>query len=364
MSGERTEAPTPKRLQDARKRGQVLRSAEVNTAIGLLAGAWLLQRALPEIGGAMLDLTHQTLELSLVEEVTPLVVRKAALEVSLLFARLTLPLMLGLCAIGVLGNVAQAGFFYSAEAAKPKFSRVNPVANVQRLISGRAMVETLKTLVKLVVVGYFAWSGLQEHSDQLALLSAMALPAAAATLTSVALAVMWKVVGAFVVLALADYAYQRWQFKRSLMMTREEIKQEMKESEGNPELKARLRQRARALAQRRMMQDVPEADVIVTNPTHFAVAIKYEAGMDAPTVLAKGQDFIAQQIKKLAGQHSVPIVENKPLAQALFKACDVGQSVPPDLFKAVAEVLAYVYRLRPLRAPNTQSAVRSPQPLA
>jgi len=163
--------------------------------------------------------------------------------------------------------------------------------------------------------------------------------------------VIWKVAGAFVAVAAADYVYQRWWFNRSLRMSREEIKEEMKQAEGNPEIRARLRQRARALARQRMMQQVPSADVVITNPTHFAVALKYEAGMAAPVVIAMGERLIAQQIKKVAREHGVPMVENRPLAQALYKGCEIGQTVPAELYKAVAEVLAFVYRLHPDRAP-------------
>jgi flagellar biosynthetic protein FlhB len=168
--------------------------------------------------------------------------------------------------------------------------------------------------------------------------------------------VIWKVAGAFVVIAAADFMYQRWFYERSLRMSKQDIKEELKQSEGNPHMRARLRQRARALARQRMMAQVPTADVVITNPTHFAVAIKYEAGMEAPTVIAKGERLIAQQIKKIARENNVPMIENKPLAQALFKACQVGKAVPPELYKAVAEVLAFVYRLRPDRAPNGYAA--------
>ena len=351
-SGEKTESATPKRRQEARERGQILKSTEVNTAALLVAGAAFLQWVLPGMSASLMELTTYSLATALETDLTAANVQVKALSLLLLGAKLVGPFLFGLAIVGVISNVGQFGFLLSGQSLKPQFSRINPLDGAKRIFSMRTLVELLKTVVKVVVIGFFAWQALQDKGPLIVSLADMQPGAAGSVLTGAVLSVVWKVAGAFVVIAAADYLYQRWFFERSLRMSKEEIKEEMKQSEGNPHIRARLRQRARALARQRMMQQVPTADVVITNPTHFAIAIKYEAGMDAPMVIAKGERLIAQQIKKVARENNVPTVENKPLAQALFKACQVGQAVPPELYKAVAEVLAFVYRVRPNRAPS------------
>jgi flagellar biosynthetic protein FlhB len=354
--GERTEEATPKHRADARRKGQVHRSAELSTAVTLLGGAWLLKETLPGMLDALLSLLRQTFEAAPTVDMTELAVQHQAGTIMWLYAGLVGPMLLGLCALGIVSHVGQVGFIFSGEQLSFQFSRINPLAGAKRLLSGQALVETIKALVKLLVIGYVAWGAMRDESHQLSLLALMPPRAAASTLAGIVMSVIWRTAGAWVIIAGADYAYGRWAFTRSLRMTREEVKQEFKETEGNPEIKARLRQRARAFVRRRMMQDVPKADVVLTNPTHYAVALRYEPGMAAPRVLARGAGFIAQQIKDTARAHGVPVMENKPLAQALYKACDVGQLVPPELYKAVAEVLAFVYRLRAPRPRTSRVA--------
>jgi flagellar biosynthesis protein FlhB len=351
-SGERTESATPKRRQEAREKGQILKSVEVNTAALLIASAAFLQWAMPGMSASLLELTRGLLDISRVEDYTTNSLRTQMISLSLEVLKLVGPIVLGIMVVGVISNVGQFGFLLSGNAVQPQFSRINPLEGAKRIFSARTLVELIKTIAKVLVVGLFAWQALQDKGPLLVSLADMQAGAAGFAVSGAVMEVVWKVAGAFVVIAVVDYVYQRWFFERSLRMSKEEIKEEMKQSEGNPHMRARLRQRARALARQRMMQQVPTADVVITNPTHFAIAIKYEAGMDAPKVIAKGERLIAQQIKKLARESNVPMVENKPLAQALFKACQVGQSVPPDLYKAVAEVLAFVYRMRPGRAPT------------
>ncbi|MGH2366662.1 MAG: flagellar biosynthesis protein FlhB, partial [Chloroflexota bacterium] len=331
---------------EARKKGQVLKSVELNTAVSLLAGAWLLQWSVPQMGASLMEVTRQTFRTAAEVDFTSGGLQLRAMSLSWLFARLTGPLLLGLAAVGVASHLGQFGLLFNGQGLTPQFSRINPLEGAKRLVSGRALAELVKTALKLAVIGYFAWRAFEERSDSLAYLAAMPPAAAGWEVAQAMMGVVWQVVGAFVIIALGDYLYQRWSFEKGLRMSREEVKQELKESEGNPQIKLRLRQRARALARQRMMQQVPKATVVVTNPTHFAVALQYEAGMEAPVVIAKGENFIAQQIKKVAREHGVPLVENKPLAQSLFKACDLGQSVPAELYRAVAEVLAFVFRLR------------------
>ena len=351
-SGERTESATPKRRQEAREKGQILKSVEVNTAALLIASAAFLQWAMPGMSAALLEMTRDLLDVSQVQDYTPNALRIQMIHLGLEVLKLVGPIVLGIMLVGVVSNVGQFGFLLSGHAIQPQLSRVNPLDGFKRIFSMRTLVELVKTVAKVGIVGLFAWQALQDKGPLLVALADMQAGAAGYAVSGAVMEVVWKVAGAFVVIALIDFIYQRWFYEKSLRMSKEEIKEEMKQSEGNPHMRARLRQRARALARQRMMQQVPTADVVITNPTHFAIAIKYESGMEAPKVIAKGERLLAQQIKKIARENNVPMVENKPLAQALFKACQVGQAVPPELYKAVAEVLAFVYRMRPGRAPS------------
>ena len=351
-SGERTEAATPKRRQEARDKGQILKSVEVNTAVLLVAGAAFLQWAMPGMSATLFEMTRDLLDVSQVSDYTDVSLRHQMTHLAIEVLKLVSPIVLGILLVGVVSNVGQFGFLMSGHAIQPQLSRINPLEGAKRIFSARTLVELVKTIVKVVIVGFFAWQALQDKGPLLISLADMQAGAAGFAVSGAIMEVIWKVAAAFVVIAVADFAYQRWFYEKSLRMSKEEIKEEMKQSEGNPHMRARLRQRARALARQRMMQQVPTADVVITNPTHFAIAIKYESGMEAPTVIAKGERLIAQQIKKIARENNVPMVENKPLAQALFKACQVGQAVPPEMYKAVAEVLAFVYRMRPGRAPT------------
>jgi flagellar biosynthesis protein FlhB len=355
-AGEKTESATPKRRQEARERGQVLKSTEVNTAALLVAGAAFLQWTWPPLTHSLMELTQHSFEVAAMSDFSRPTVQDKALGLTLFGLRVVGPLLLGLMVIGVVSNLAQVGFLLSGKSVQPQFSRVNPLEGFKRLFSSRTLVELMKTVAKVAIIGGFAWQALSDKGELLVSLADMQAGAAGAALTGTVMGVVWKVALAFVAIAVADYMYQRWFFERSLRMSKEELKEEMKQSEGDPHIRARLRQRARALARQRMLAEVPKADVVITNPTHFAVAIKYESGMDAPLVIAKGERLIAQQIKKAAREHGIPTIENKPLAQALFKACKVGQAVPPELYRAVAEVLAFVYKLRPSRAPAGYAA--------
>ena len=352
MPGERTEQATPKRRQDARGKGQVLKSTEVNTAAILVGGAAFLQWTLPGITRSIMELTRDSFQNIALADMTQTGLQARSLSLLMLMAKLAGPFLAGLVAVAVVANISQVGFLLSGHSMQPQFSRINPLSGLQRLFSSRTLVELLKTVAKVSLIGFFAWQAVQDKGPALVQLSTMEPQAAASTVTGMIMGLIWKVAGAFIALALLDYTYQRWWFDRNLRMSRQDIKDEMRQSEGDPMIRSRLRQRARALARQRMMAQVAKSDVVVTNPTHFAVALKYESGAAAPVVVAKGERLIAQQIKKLAREHNVPTVENKPLAQALFKSCEVGQAVPPELYKAVAEVLAFVYRLRPDRAPT------------
>ena len=351
MPGERTEQATPRRRSEARDRGQVLKSVEVNTAVVLLAGAWMLQSNFESISVMLIDMTRYTFTHITHPDYTVATVHMSAMGLALTVMKAMAPFCLGLVAVAVLSCLVQVGPLFTLKPLQPQFSRMSPLAGFQRLFSSNSLVDLVKSILKVALVGSVAWSALQGQVDTLPMLSSVSPRDAAVMIGAAVYQVVWRVVGVFAAMAFADYFYQRWVFDRSLKMSKEDIKEEYKQSEGDPQIRARLRQRARALSRQRMMKAVPKADVVVTNPTHFAIALKYGNGMEAPMVLAKGERLVAQQIKKVAREHHVPMVENRPLAQALFKACEVGQAVPQEMYKAVAEVLAWVYRMYPGRAP-------------
>jgi flagellar biosynthetic protein FlhB len=358
VAGERTESATPRRREEARKRGQSARSAEVNAVGALLLGTLFVR----SWGVNLVDGLAATLRGSLANlnrpDLTTDGVIAALSTFSFEMAKMVGPICLVMMAIGVIANLAQSGLMLTMHPLKPDFSRVNPYEGAKRLVSTRSLIELGKSLLKLTVVGYAVWRIVQERAVSLLLLPTMAWQDGVATVVGIGFDVVIWAGSVLFVLALLDYGYQRFSFEKSLKMSREEIREEFKQTEGNPVIKQRVRQLQRAVAQRRMMQAVPKADVVITNPTHFAIAIQYDPRtMRAPRVIAKGADLIAQQIKKVAADHGVPTMENPPLARALFKACDVGQEIPADMYAAVAELLAFVYRIRTTRLQAVGAAI-------
>jgi flagellar biosynthetic protein FlhB len=350
MPGERTESATPRRREEARQRGQSARSAEVNAVGALLLGVLFVR----SWGVRLVDGLAATLRGSLANlnrsDLTVDGVFAALTSFALAMATLVGPFFLVMMAIGVIASLAQRGLILTFHPLQPDFSRVNPFEGAKRLVSPRSLVELGKSLLKLLVVGYALWRILQDRIVTLVALPGMAWQDGVGTVVGMAFDVVIWAGSVLFVLALADYGYQRFNFERSLKMSREEIKEEYKQTEGNPVIKQKVRQLQRAVAQRRMMQAVPKADVVITNPTHFAVALQYDPkSMRAPRVVAKGADLVAQQIKRVAAEHGVPTMENPPLARALFKACEIGDEIPGDMYAAVAELLAFVYRLRTTR---------------
>lgn len=345
---ERTEEATPRRKQEARKKGQVPRSNELNSIVVLLAlfvilnffGQWFYSGFINYIKNYLSPNELNT-------ELSDSNIRNVLFRHGLIFLRLFLPLGLGALLMGVVINFIQVGPMFSLEPLKPKFSKLNPVAGLQRLFSFQGVLQLVKSIIKLVIVVYFAFITIRDH---LFLFLDMARQSAfdvAMAIWRIIYQVAIKICLFLLIMAVFDYMYQRWEFRKSLRMTKREIKDEFKQTEGNPQIKNKIRQRQREIATRRMMQDVPKADVVITNPTHLAIALKYDSSkMSAPVVVAKGEGFIAQKIKEIAAANDVVLVENKPLAQALYKTVDIGEVIPANLFQAVAEVLAYVYRLK------------------
>ncbi|MDI3537978.1 MAG: flagellar biosynthesis protein FlhB [Bacillota bacterium] len=345
---EKTEPATPHRRQEARRKGQVFHSLELNAAAVLLASSMAVFFLLPLWQAQLIAFTKETF-------LTPGADWEVAdayrllLRFLLQFAYLALPVLLAGLAAALLVSYLQVGFVFSSEPVAFRLERLNPVAGLGRIFSRRSLATLVRNLVKLVVVAWVAASSIRSEYALIPRLPLVGLEGFLAFLGKLSWRLAWQCGLAVLVLAVFDFLYQRWEYEQSLRMSRQEIKEELRETEGRPEVRARVRERQRQLARARMLHRVPEADVVITNPTHYAVALKYDAArMAAPEVIAKGAGLIAERIKKLAREHGVSIVENKPLAQALYRTVEVGESIPATFYRAVAEVLAYVYRQKGL----------------
>ena len=358
MAGEeRTEAATPRKLQHLRDDGKVSKSPEVTSAVGVLAGVFTLYT----FGGTSSHQLHAYIDQTLRELARPdlndTVMLNLATNAFYLFLMALAPLLVAMPLVGVITNIGQVGFMLSGKALMPDFERINPLSGAKRLFSMRIVVEALKSAIKLAVVAWLLYRTYVDAFPRFLSLAGADLPGAIGQFVSTAFSMAMTVGGAFLILAMLDYGYQRWEFLRSARMTKQEVKEEYKQSEGSPEIRAAIRRRQKRMAMSRMMQNVPKADVVVTNPTHFAVALSYRGDeMAAPKVIAKGQDLIAQRIKQIARENGVPVVENKLLARTLFKTVEVDQEIPYDLFQAVAQVLAYIYSLKKRPSHATYSA--------
>lgn len=339
---------TPKKRAEARKHGQVARSPEFSGATALLAVTCVLHITLPGVGGLSLiqDMRRAFGFNPMLEEFGFGTVTRWQ-EMSLSWAaQLILPVMLLALILGLAVNIGQVGLQVTPEGLMPKFERLNPAGGLKRIFSMQGSVELLKGLAKMGIVGGISYTTIKSALDSGDLLRTMRMPLP--DTLGVVGGLMWtlgiRVSTTLFLLAVADFAWQKHQHEKMLKMSASEIKQEMKQQDGDPKIKARIRRLQREMARRRMMQDVPKADVIVTNPTHYAVALCYEPGSPAPKVLAKGQDETARKIREIAADHKIPIVENKPLARTLFATVEIGDIISPDLYEAVAQVLAFVYR--------------------
>ena len=347
MSQERTEAATPKKRRDARRKGQVARSSELSGALSLLAafmvlraaGPWIWQRLWLNMTGFFAVAGGRELSPTLVGNM----LRQAA-EATVLMAA---PVAGAAAVAGVGSGLLQTGLVSAPNLLSPDFSRIDPLSGAKRVFSRRALMEMVKALAKVAVVGYFAFQGVRGDLGRLMSLGDMKLGPAAGVVLSIASGMMVRAAASLAVIGALDYLYQFYEFEMGLRMTKQELKEEAKETEGRPEVRGKIKERQRQMARKRMMAQVPKADVVVTNPTHFAVALKYDPKLAAaPVCLAKGADLVAARIRQIAKDRQIPIVENPPLAQALYRTVEVGRTIPSDLYRAVAEVLAFVYRLK------------------
>ncbi|HZT04193.1 MAG TPA: flagellar biosynthesis protein FlhB [Steroidobacteraceae bacterium] len=358
---ERTERPTAKRLEKAREEGQVPRSAELNAAAVLLVTAAGLHFLGGSIGAALFDIMKSALSISPAEAVDPGLALSAA-SAQMLRALMACAPVLGLTMVAALvAPLTLGGWNLSFGALAPDFTRLDPIAGFGRFFSTRGAVELGKAFGKFLIVATVAVIVLRKQSPHLLALGAAPLPVAIAQAANLASDALLAVSGGLVIIAAIDVPWQLWQYSDKLKMTRDEIRQEFKESEGAPEVRSRIRRTQREYARRRMMHEVPKADVVVVNPTHFAVALRYdESRMRAPLVVAKGTDLVAARIREIATEHSVPIFEAPPLARALHHNVEIGGEIPATLYVAVAQVLTYIYQLKSART----SGARPPEPPA
>jgi flagellar biosynthetic protein FlhB len=348
---DKSEEPTSKRLEESRKKGQTVRSRELNTVVVTMVGIGTLIVYGADFGHALLTLMRDNFALT--REVL-LDDRSMALHLLTSGAQVLkamMPLLIILAIAAVLGPISLGGWLFSMEALAPKASRMNPAAGLKRMFSTHALVELLKAIGKFTVILVVALSVLS--SDRQDLLAIAYEPMPAAIMHSVQIvgwSMLWMACG-LILIAAVDVPFQLWDHKQKLMMTKQEVRDEYKDSEGKPEVKSRIRQLQRQMAERRMMAAVPNADVIITNPTHFAVALKYDPAQgSAPVLLAKGSDFTALKIREIAQQHKVMLLESPELARAVYFSTEIDQQIPAGLYLAVAQVLAYVYQLKQFRS--------------
>ena len=348
MAGERTEQPTQHKRREARRRGQVAHSREVDSALVMIASFLVLKMGGGAIWDQMRGLMTDTFA-HLNDPVNTELTAKLGYELMGRAVLMLAPLMGAIAVIALLGGMAQTGGpLFALEAVKPQLKRMNPVEGAKRLVASKqAYVNLAKTMLKFVVFGVLAALTLQSHWKEVSSLGIGSdILASARTLEGIAFDLTTKVMVALGVGAAADYLFQRYDVGNELRMTLQEVKDEQRQNEGDPLVKAQLARARRALLSR-AMQNVPKADVVIVNPTHFAVALKYDpASSRAPIVLAKGTRLMAQRIREIATEHRIPIIENPPLCRAIYKAVRIGQEITPDLYEAVAQILAFVYRLR------------------
>lgn len=344
--GEKTEEATDSRREDFRKRGQVAMTRELSAALFFLLMSALLYVAGRFFLQNLFDVFQQAMGGEFIAKLREGHLREVLLGIGFKVVILVGPLFFISLVIGVAAQVLQTGFLQVEDALTPNIEKLNPLNALGRIFSMKGVVELLKSFMKMAAIGIIMYLLLKGEIRQIPYLSAMSIEQILHYMGGIIYKLILSTGLFMLVLAIADYFFQRWQLEKEMMMTKQEVKEELKSRDGDPLIKARIRRVQREIATRKMMTEIPKADVVITNPTHIAVVIKYSADLPAPQLVAKGADFMAEKIKELAREHNIPIVENKPLARTIFKTMKVGQVIPRELFVAVAEVLSYIFRLK------------------
>ncbi len=348
MAGEKTEKATPKKRKDERKKGNVFVSKDAVTAVSLIASFYGLKMFAPTILTSIQDLIKRYISIAGTKESFLISdIATTFVDLAVVFLKCAMPLVLIAVAVAIIVTMAQTKMLFTTKAAAPKFNRINPLNGIKKMFSLRAIVELLKSLVKIVVLLYIVYTVLVDEVATLPALIDMNPMTAMMKTGGIIMDVVLKSGIAFIFLAAADYMYQWWDFEKNMKMSKQEIKDEYKQIEGNPQIKGRQRNVQQQRARQRMMQNVPEADVVIRNPTHFAVALKFDRDKDrAPKVIAKGMDQLALRIVQVAEENDVYVTEDRPLARALYDAVEVGEEIPEEFYKAIAKILAFVYNLK------------------
>lgn len=353
MGGEKTEPATQKKLEDARKEGQVAKSREIANGLGLLALFLILKLWVGHIGVQLLEVFANAYDRipAMATYYNGHMPESDTRAVFVMMMMQTLIIIAPILAIGFLvsfvSDVAQVKWKPTLKPLQPKFSKLSPLKGFKKIFSANSVMELVKSIAKIGLIVYICYTYLKDKWGLLLLVYNMPLMQAIGLAAEIVTDLGIRIAALYMVIALADFAYQKVKFNNDMKMTKQEIKEEYKQMEGDPQIKGQIRQKMREASRRRMMQDLPQADVVITNPTHYAVAIKYDPEVaDAPIVLAKGEDYMALRIREVAKENQIEIVENKPLARMLYANVDIGQAVPPELYQAVAEVLAFVYHLQ------------------
>ncbi|HZJ56920.1 MAG TPA: flagellar biosynthesis protein FlhB [Clostridia bacterium] len=349
FAGDKTEKATLKKRRDARERGQVFRSQEMNSAIILLVSFTTLKFILPTLLEKIQKIYTEFLtDTAPIDQIfTHQGIVKLALDVIMTIGTAIGPLLLISLAAGLAINYGQVGFLFTTKTIAPKFSKINPLEGFKRIFSRRSLVDLAKAIIKLAIIGSIVYTEIKKNVGNVDLWYMGNFPWTVNLIGNNVFSVVIRIGIILFIFAVLDYGYEWWQYETDLMMTKQEVKDEFKLTEGDPQIRSRIRGKQRELGMRRMMQEIPKADVVITNPTHYAIAISYDPDHDdAPIVIAKGQGHLAIRIKEVAQANGIVITENKPLARALYNSTDVGQMIPAELFHGVAEVLAFVYDLK------------------
>lgn len=348
MAGEKTEKATPKRRSDERKKGNIFQSKDLATVLSLISIFYFLQFMMPNILKSMQQLIAQfinqaaTMDRLTISDLGPIFIRVVITYVVTAF-----PLLLFAVMIAVIGTGIQTRFLFTPSLLKFKPSRMNPISGIAKMFSLRSIVELTKSIIKIIALIYIIYTTIQGEFYNIPRLMEMSFPAAISFLGELIMSIVFNITIAFVFIGIFDFAYQWYDYEKNIRMSKQDIKEEYKQMEGDPQIKGKIKERQRAMAQARMMQEVPKADVIIRNPTHFAIAIKYDEKKNrAPIVVAKGMDLVALRIIKIAEENNITVSENRPLARGLYESVDLNHEIPEQFYQAVAEVLAFVYNLK------------------
>lgn len=351
--GEKTEEPTSKKLSDTRKEGNVAKSKELVNAISLIGIFVLLKVWVGKFGTSLMEMFHAvyrtipTFANTYVDELTIDNIVNLLTDVALEAAILLIPVFAIGFLIAFLGDFFQFKWQVTTKPLMPKLDKINPLKGFKRIFSMQSVVNLLKSLALIIIISYLVYQTIVSKISYLYNFYEIPLMEAISVIGNIAIDLGIKIGAVYLVVGIADFAYQKIKFKKDMMMTKQEVKDEYKNAEGDPQIKAKIRQRMMQASRQRMMQELPKADVVITNPTHYAVALQYDLSIaKAPRVIAKGEDFLAQRIKEVAREHQIELVENKPLARALYANVEIGEEIPEELYQAVAEVLAYVYNIK------------------